>query len=91
MDLPVTLKEAVAGGKVTVPTLSGALALNVPAGSNTGSTLRLKGKGVPAHGKGEAGDLYVRLVISLPETPDAALKAFVEGWNPSYDPRAKLK
>jgi DnaJ-class molecular chaperone len=91
MDLPVTLKEAVAGGKVTVPTLSGALALNVPANSNTGSILRLKGKGVPAHGKEEAGDMYVRLVISLPEAPDAALKAFVTDWNPSYDPRAKLK
>lgn len=91
MDLPVTLKEAVAGGKVPVPTLTGTLALTVPAGSNTGSTLRLKGKGVPAHGKAEAGDLYVRLVITLPEAPDAALKAFVEGWNPSYDPRARLK
>jgi DnaJ-class molecular chaperone len=91
MDLPVTLKEAVAGGKVTVPTLSGTLALTVPAGSNTGTTLRLKGKGVPAHGKGGAGDLYVRLVISLPEPPDAALKAFVDGWNPGYDPRAKLR
>ena len=91
MDLPVTLKEAVAGGKVTVPTLSGALSLNVPAASNTGSTLRLKGKGVPANGRDEAGDLYVRLVISLPESPDPALKAFVDGWNPSYDPRAKLK
>jgi DnaJ-class molecular chaperone len=91
MDLPVTLKEAVAGGKVTVPTLSGALSLNVPAGSNTGSTLRLKGKGVPANGKDEAGDLYVRLVISLPDTPDPALKAFVENWSTSYDPRAKLK
>jgi DnaJ-class molecular chaperone len=91
MDLPVTLKEAVAGGKVPVPTLTGTLALTVPAGSYTGSTLRLKGKGVPTHGKAEAGDLYVRLVITLPEAPDAALKAFVEGWNPSYDPRARLK
>jgi len=91
MDLPVTLKEAVAGGKVTVPTLSGALALTVPAGSNTGTTLRLKGKGVPAHGKDGAGDLYVRIVIVLPELPDPALKAFVDGWNPTYDPRAKLK
>jgi DnaJ-class molecular chaperone len=91
MDLPVTLKEAVAGGKVTVPTLSGALALTVPPGSNTGTVLRLKGRGIPAHGKAQAGDFYVRLVISLPEPPDAALKAFVEGWNPSYDPRAKLR
>ncbi len=91
MDLPVTLKEAVSGGKVTVPTLAGALALTVPPGSNTGTILRLKGKGVPAHGKEDAGDLYVRLVISLPDSPDPALKAFVEGWNPGYDPRSKLK
>jgi DnaJ-class molecular chaperone len=91
MDLPVSLKEAVAGGKVPVPTLTGTLSLTVPAGSNTGTTLRLKGKGVPAHGKAGAGDLYVRLVITLPEGPDATLKAFVEDWNPSYDPRARLK
>jgi DnaJ-class molecular chaperone len=91
MDLPVTLKEAVAGGKVPVPALSGSLAVTVPAGSNTGTTLRLKGKGVPAHAKEEAGDLYVRLVISLPDQPDAALRAFVEGWTTSYDPRLKLK
>jgi len=91
MDLPVTLKEAVTGAKVTVPTLTGALTLSVPPASNTGTVLRLKGKGIPAHGKDEAGDLYVRLVISLPDLPDPALKAFVEGWNPAYDPRAKLK
>ncbi|MBV9550155.1 MAG: DnaJ domain-containing protein [Alphaproteobacteria bacterium] len=91
MDLPVTLKEAVAGAKVPVPTLTGTLSLSIPPGSNTGSTLRLKGKGVPAHGKEAAGDLYVRLVISLPDHPDPALKAFVESWNPAYDPRSKLR
>src|SRR6201999_4540252 len=48
MDLPVTLKEAVVGGKVPVPTLSGTINLTVPANSNTGAVLRLKGKGVPA-------------------------------------------
>ena len=91
MDLPVTLKEAVAGGKVPVPTLSGTLSLTVPAGSNTGTTLRLKGKGVPSHGKEEAGDLYVRLVVTLPEQPDPALKAFVDKWPADYDPRTRLK
>lgn len=91
MDLPVTLKEAVAGGKVPVPTLTGTLALSVPPGSNTGSTLRLKGKGVPGHGGDAAGDLYVRLVVTLPDQPDPALKAFVEGWDTGYDPRAKLR
>jgi DnaJ-class molecular chaperone len=91
MDLPVSLKEAVAGGKVPVPALSGTLSVAIPPGSNTGTTLRLKGKGVPAHGREEAGDLYVRLVITLPDQPDPALKAFVDGWTTSYDPRAKLK
>jgi DnaJ-class molecular chaperone len=86
MDLPVTLKEAVLGAKVPVPALSGSLNLSIPAGSNTGSVLRLKGKGVPG-----AGDLYVRLVVSLPERPDPDLKHFVEGWNAQYDPRARMR
>jgi DnaJ-class molecular chaperone len=91
MDLPVTLKEAVLGGKVPVPTLGGPVTLTVPAGSNTGSVLRLKGKGVPAHSGEQAGNLYVRLVVSLPEKPDAALKQFAERWAADYDPRAKLR
>jgi DnaJ-class molecular chaperone len=90
LDLPVTLGEAVLGGKVSVPTLSGTVALTVPAGSNTGTVLRLKGKGIPATRGGTAGDLYVRLAVTLPEKPDAALKEFVSQWAPDYDPRAKL-
>src|ERR1019366_7040304 len=54
MDLPVTLKEAVLGGKVPVPALSGVVNLSIPPGSNTGIVLRLKGKGVPAT-KDQAG------------------------------------
>jgi DnaJ-class molecular chaperone len=95
MDLPVTLKEAVLGAKVPVPTLSGTLNLSIPPNSNSGAVLRLKGKGVPAHGgvaKSEpAGDLYVRLVVALPDPPDAALKSFVEGWQSGFDPRARMK
>ena len=91
MDLPVTLKEAVAGGKVPVPTLSGTVALSVPANSNTGSVLRLKGKGIPAHGGQTAGDLYVKLIVTLPDKPDAELTKFVEGWPGDYDPRAKMR
>jgi DnaJ-class molecular chaperone len=95
MDLPVTLKEAVLGAKVPVPTLSGTVNLSIPANSNSGAVLRLKGKGVPAHGgasKSEpAGDLYVRLVVALPDHPDAALRSFVENWHSSFDPRARMK
>jgi DnaJ-class molecular chaperone len=91
LDLPVTLQEAVLGAKVPVPALSGTLNLSIPAGSNSGAVLRLKGKGVPAAGGQAAGDLYVRLVITLPDKPDAALTEFATGWNTAYDPRAKLR
>jgi DnaJ-class molecular chaperone len=91
MDLPVTLKEAVLGAKVPAPTLSGPVTLTVPAHSNTGRTLRLKGKGLPGASADQAGDLYVRLVVSLPDTPDEKLDSFVKGWNADYDPRTKLR
>jgi DnaJ-class molecular chaperone len=91
MDLPIALQEAVLGGKVPVPTLTGTVSLSVPANSNTGSTLRLKGKGIPAHGSEAAGDLYVKLIVTLPGQSDEALTKFAEGWKTQYDPRTKLK
>jgi len=90
MELPVTLGEATLGGKVNVPTLGGPVTLTVPAGSNSGASLRLKGKGIPAHGGQAAGDLYVRLLITLPDKPDSALKEFAANWRPDYNPRARL-
>jgi DnaJ-class molecular chaperone len=90
MDLPVTLAEAVLGGKVTAPTLTGPVTLTVPAGSNSGTSLRLKGKGIPAHGGQPSGDLYLRLVVTLPEKPDTALKEFAADWHADYDPRSRL-
>jgi DnaJ-class molecular chaperone len=91
MDLPITLQEAVIGGKVPVPTLTGTVSLSVPAGSNTGSVLRLKGKGIPARGSEVAGDLYVKLVVTLPDKPDIALTEFAQNWKTDYDPRAKSR
>lgn len=91
LDLPVTLKEAVLGGRVTVPTLTGQVSLTIPAGSNSGTVLRLKGKGIPGRANTAEGDLYVRLVVSLPEKPDAKLTEFVEHWGAEYDPRSKLR
>lgn len=90
MDLPVTLKEAVLGAKANVPTLTGPVTLSIPAGSNTGRALRLKGKGLPAHAGQPAGDLYVKLVVMLPDKPDPALKEFVTDWSADYNPRARL-
>jgi DnaJ-class molecular chaperone len=89
MDLPVSLQEAVLGAKVPVPTLTGTVQLTIPAASNTGSVLRLKGKGIAV--PGSPGDLYVRLVVTLPEKPDAELRKFAESWHTTYDPRAKLR
>ena len=74
LDLPITLQEAVIGGKVPVPTLTGTVELTIPPNSNSGATLRLKGKGIPGRGTtggGEpAGDLYVKLVVTLPDKAD---------------------
>lgn len=75
MDLNISLTEAVEGGKVQAPTPTGNVTLTIPAGSNTGKTLRLKGKGVAGH-----GDQFVRLQVVLPDTPDEDLKRFAKRW-----------
>jgi DnaJ-class molecular chaperone len=91
MDLPITLKEAVMGAKVPVPTLTGPVTVTVPPHSNSGRVLRLKAKGLPGTGGESPGDLYARLVVALPDTPDPKLDAFVKNWDNDDDPRAKLK
>ncbi len=90
LDLPVSLQEAVLGAEVTAPTLSGKVTVKIPEGSNTGSVLRLKGKGIQAGGK--TGDQYLSLKIVLPERQDAQLKDFVKRWAGfnAFDPRKKL-
>ncbi len=76
----VTLPEAVLGGRVEIETLHGPLTVTVPPGSNTGTVLRLKGKGLAPPGKG-AGDHFVRLSVVLPPAPDQDLEAFVRAWS----------
>ncbi|MFN3521898.1 MAG: DnaJ C-terminal domain-containing protein [Phenylobacterium sp.] len=90
MDLPVSVPDAVLGGKVEAPTPDGPVTLTVPKGSNTGSRLRLKGKGL-VDARGERGDLFARLVVTLPDTPDAELEAFAEAWRKErpYTPRRR--
>lgn len=78
MDLPVSVPDAVLGGKVQAPTPEGAVSVTIPAGSNSGQILRLKGRG--AFVGGRRGDLKARLVVTLPETPDEALSKFAEEW-----------
>jgi DnaJ-class molecular chaperone len=87
LELPITLYEAVLGGKVRVPTLDGAVELAIPPGTNSGRTFRLKGKGFPA--KDAAGDLLATARIMLPEGSDAELDELMKTWREGkpYDPR----
>lgn len=91
IELPVTLAEAALGGRIKVPTPTGPVLLTVPKGSNTGSTLRLKGKGVPR--RGSYGDEFVKLKVMLPTEPNPELEAFLSKWTPgtSYDPRGDMQ
>ena len=91
MDIPISLKEAVTGAKVQVPTLTGPVAVTVPSHSNSGRVLRLKGKGLPGTGAEQPGDLYARLIVTLPDPSDPKLDAFISSWDDQSDPRAKLK
>ena len=88
IDLPITLVEAVKGGPVKVPTVEGPVMLNIPKGSSSGKTLRLKGRGFTAKG-GARGDQLVTLVVDLPAA-DAALEAFIEEWQDGRNLREKL-
>lgn len=89
--LSVTMSEALSGGKVAVPTVSGIVQLSVPKGSNTGTVLRLRGKGVPV--PAGHGDHLVELQVVLPATPDDDLIRMLAEWEAlhPYDPRRNLE
>lgn len=90
VELPITLYEAVLGGKVRVPTLGNAVELSIPKNTSSGRTFRLKGKGLPK--AGQAGDLFVTTRIVLPDGNDAELEALMEKWRDGqpYNPRGDL-
>ncbi|MGD0530870.1 MAG: J domain-containing protein [Methyloceanibacter sp.] len=91
-EVPITFDEAVLGGKVEVPTITGNVFATVPPGSNTGKTLRLKGRGIKRKG-GKHGDELVKLIVVMPDRIDEDLKTFAENWRAEhrYDPRRKLR
>ena len=90
LELPVSLREAVLGGKVTVPTPSGDVVMTIKPHSESGVEMRLRGRGVPAHGHTHAGDLHVRLNVVVGPVDDA-LEAFLKEWEqPGFNPRAGL-
>lgn len=85
--LPITIDEAVLGGKVPTPTIHGTVNLTIPKGASSGQTLRLRGKGVKRGSK--KGDQKVELQIKMPAKVDADLEKFMQGWrrDHAYDPR----
>lgn len=79
IEAPITIREAVLGGKITAPTIAGDVSITVPKNTSSGAVLRLKGRGVAREGR-PAGDQYVKLKIVLPEGGDAELEEFVRNW-----------
>jgi len=88
LELPIALHEAVLGAKVRVPTLEGTVELAIPAGTSSGRTFRLKGRGFPAR-DGKKGDLLATVRIVLPERSDTELEELMRKWreHKPYDPR----
>ncbi len=92
LKLPISLSEAVLGGAVEVPTPGGTVRMRVPPHSDSGTELRLRGRGVPAHGELPAGDLYATLHVVVGK-PDAALEAFLRNWEREHpsNPRQAME
>jgi len=95
LDLSVTLPEAVLGAKIEVPTIDGPVSVTVPPGSNTGTILRLKGKGMPLGNASKTpeqrGDQYITLKVMLPKNPDPEFIEFVKNWAPNHPYEAHRK
>ena len=90
IDLPITIDEAVLGGRIEVPTVTGRVQLSIPKGTSSGKTFRLKGKGVRSKAGGH-GDELVTVRIVLPDDIDEKLSYFFSEWRQkhSYDPGRK--
>jgi DnaJ-class molecular chaperone len=90
LELPVSLSEAVLGGRVAVPTVTGPVTMTIPKGSDTGKQLRLRGKGIQ---KKNPGDEIVTLKVVIGESSDPELAAFLEKWTPQnrFDPRQGMR
>ncbi len=90
LDLPITLYDAVLGGKVRVPTLSGELEMSIAPGTSGGRVMRLRGKGLPGSGDAAVGDLLATVRIALPNGEDPELAELMRKWRDRkpYDPRS---
>jgi len=85
MEVPVTVREAILGGTITIPTVEGEVNLKVPAGSQSGQTLKLKGKGAINPKTKQRGDLMVKLVVKVPKTEDREILEAVRKMDKYYE------
>ncbi|MGX9353421.1 DnaJ C-terminal domain-containing protein (plasmid) [Shimia sp. W99] len=92
LTLPITIDEAVLGGKVTAPTIDGPVGLTIPSGASSGQVLRLRARGVARAGRKTKGDQRVELKIVAPPDVDESLRDFLAEWRKThaYDPRASM-
>ena len=92
VENPVTLKEAVLGARIEVPTIGGPVTVTVPKGSNTGTTLRLRDRGIRNRKSGQRGHQFITLKVFLPEAEEPELVAFLNAWQPKtqQDPRKEM-
>ena len=93
ITLPISVDEAILGGKVPAPTIDGKVNVAIPPGTSSGRMLRLRGKGVKKRGSSERGDQLIELEVAMPKKIDDDLKEFMESWrnNHGYDPREGMK
>ena len=90
IELPISLAEAVLGGRIAVPTVTGPVTMTIPKGSDTGTVLRLRGKGIQR--PRNPGDQLVTLKVVIGSSNDAELAEFLEKWAPrhAFDPRREM-
>jgi DnaJ-class molecular chaperone len=89
LDVPVTYSEAVKGGKISVPTIDGAVTVSVPQGSSSGRKLRLRGRGVQVPGSSSRGDQYVILQVAVPKEQSREFLSLVEQLAAFEDPNLR--
>jgi DnaJ-class molecular chaperone len=89
----VTLKEAVLGGRIEVPTIAQPVTVMVPKGSNSGTTLRLRERGIRNRKTGQRGHQLITLKVVLPTAEEPELVEFLEAWRPrdQRDPRKEME
>ena len=92
IEVPVTLKEAVLGARIEVPTIGGPVTMTIPKGSNTGKTLRLRDKGIRNRKTGQRGHQLITLKVVLPAADEPELTGFLKTWQPkvAQDPRKEM-